>query len=789
MKKFSILLLTIITLFGCNSQRQNEKKHPGIIPVPQRMEMGKGKFKITGSTDIILGSSDPVLKSIAEGINQKISGFTGRELDIRQFDGKQPRNTIFLKIDESLMNSVGKEGYKMSVKPSGVEISAPNPAGIFYGVQTIYQLLPPEVWGNPKNFDSKAVLLDLPCLEITDFPQFSWRGMHLDVSRHFFPKEFVKKYIDLIAMHKMNVFHWHLTDDNGWRIEIDRYPKLTEVAAWRADREDQEWDKRSQQRPGEKATYGGFYTKEDIREIVQYASERFITVVPEIEMPGHTSEVFAAYPEFSCSGEKTTVQTGSYWPVENIFCAGKEGTFTFIENVLDEVIELFPSEYIHIGGDEADKTAWKKCPDCQKRIRQEGLSGENELQSYFVKRIERYLVSKGRKMIGWDEILQGGLAPEATVMSWQGFEGGIEAANQGHAVVMCPTSYCYFDYYQADPEFQPKAIGGLITLQKVYSFRPIPSELKGEQRNLILGGQGNLWTEYVPTPEHAEYMVLPRMTALAEVLWSPEVNLDWNDFRERLQTQFRRFDHMNVNYSRGSGKVMASALFNVDDRPYSIKLETEVPGTEIVYTLNGNAPALNSFKYKKPVKIDHDVTLKAQAVQDNKKIERAAEYKVNLHYAIGQPVKYLVNYSERYTGGGDNALNDGLRGSLNFNDGYWQGFNGTNMDVIIQSKEDMVFKAITSTFLLDQKKWIFIPDTVNVYISLDGDNFQKLASLTHKIPLDNEKVLTNDFSIKLSRPMKARAIRIEAINIGTCPDWHPGKGQKAWIFADEILVK
>jgi hexosaminidase len=613
--------------------------------------------------------------------------------------------------------------------------------------------------------------------------------MHLDVSRHFFPKEFIKKYIDLIALHKMNIFHWHLTDDNGWRIETDQYPLLTEVAAWRADREGIPWNECQPQRPGEPAKYGGFYTKEDIREIVEYAKQRFITVIPEIEMPGHSSEVFAAYPEYSCSGKKLTVQTGSYWPNTDIFCAGKEGSFRFLENVLAEVIELFPSEYIHIGGDEADKTAWKACPDCQSRIRNEGLHGVDELQSYFVKRIEKYLHSKGKRLIGWDEILEGGIAPDATVMSWRGFEGGIEAARQGHQVVMCPTSHCYFDYYQADPEFQPPGPGGLITVKKVYSFRPVPSELEGEQQRLILGGQGNLWTEYVPTASHAEYMALPRMTALAEVLWSPENKLDWEDFRSRLQTQFSRFELFNVNYSHGSGKVEAIAVFDQEDIPLAIKLQTEVPGTSIYYSMNGNKPDKNSFKYKYPIIIDDDLTLKAIAYLNDAPLEKFAEYKITNHNMLGKSIHYKENFSERYPAGGRNALNDGLRGSLNYNDGYWQGFNGKNVDVIIDLGDNFVFNSVTSTFLLDQKKWIFIPDVVNYYISQDGQNFQQLGSLTHKIPLNSENPVTNDFSIKLNKPMKIRSLRLEAVNMGVCPDWHPGKGQKAWIFLDEIVVK
>jgi hexosaminidase len=613
--------------------------------------------------------------------------------------------------------------------------------------------------------------------------------MHLDVSRHFFPKDFIKKYIDLIALHKMNVFHWHLTDDNGWRIEIDQYPLLTEVSAWRADRANIPWTECSPQRPGEKATYGGFYTKEDIREIVEYARQRFITVIPEIEMPGHTSEVFAAYPQYSCSGERTAVQTGSYWPNTDIFCAGKEETFRFIENVLGEVIELFPSEYIHIGGDEADKTAWKSCPACQSRIRKEGLAGEDELQSYFVKRIERYLKSKGKKLIGWDEILEGGLPPDATVMSWRGFEGGIEAAGLGHEVVICPTSHCYFDYYQADPDFQPPAIGGLITVKKVYSFRPVPYELQMPQRHLILGGQGNLWTEYISTTPHAEYMALPRMTALAEVLWSPESKLEWDDFNARLQTQFKRFENMGVNYSPGSGKVEAVAVIDPEDNSYAIRLQAEIPGVTIHYTLDGTNPTNNSFTYKNPVKLNHDVTLMAIAYRNEEKLERAVQYKISPSLIVGKNIIYREAYSERYPAAGKDALIDGLRASTNYNDGYWQGFNGRNVDLVIDLGGEMALNSITSTYLLDQKKWIFLPDTVKYYISEDGQNFQQIAALTHKIQQEAENAITNDFTMKLGRPMTVNFLRIRAVNMGYCPAWHPGKGQKAWLFIDEIVLK
>ncbi|MFN2314818.1 MAG: beta-N-acetylhexosaminidase, partial [Bacteroidales bacterium] len=417
-------------------------------------------------------------------------------------------------------------------------------------------LLPPQIESSTLASDVKWTM---PCVTITDYPRFEWRGMHLDVSRHFFEVEFIKQYIDILAMHKLNVFHWHLVDDQGWRIEIKKYPRLTEVGAWRVDREDRPWNAREPQQAGEKATYGGFYTQEEIKEIVAYATERYITVVPEIEMPAHVGSALAAYPEYSCSGGPFTVPPGSVWPITDIYCAGKEETFTFLEDVLTEVMGLFPSQYIHIGGDEADKTEWRRCPECQERIRREGLGDENELQSYFVKRIEQFLISKGRKLIGWDEILEGGLAPEATVMSWQGFEGGVAAARSEHHAVMTPVSHCYFNIYQGDPATEPTSFRGLITLKKVYSFEPVPQELTPEEGKYIIGAQGCLWTEYVTDGKTAEYMILPRLTALSEVVWSsPEIRT-WEGFITRLPKMMERFDALGLAYSKGSYHIEMTA--------------------------------------------------------------------------------------------------------------------------------------------------------------------------------------------------------------------------------------
>ena len=784
MNRFFFCIFSGLFLFlsACTTEKQ-EKGEVDIIPVPVDLKVNAGFVSFDTRTVILYSDGNEQLAKTAAFLSSQLNILTGLPFKVEKANAAK-KNSIFLKLDQSLNLELGKEGYLFHSGDRKIEITSATPAGIFYGIQTLYQLLPVDI----SSENAQKGTWKIPSVEITDYPRFSWRGMHLDVSRHFFPVDFVKKYIDLIAMHKMNIFHWHLTDDNGWRIEIRQYPLLTEVSAWHVDRESLPWDQRPLQQPGEQSTYGGFYTQDQIKEVIQYAAERYVTIIPEIEMPGHSSEVFAAYPELSCRGEKLTVQPGSYWPNVDILCAGKEETFIFIENVLKEVSGLFPSEYIHIGGDEADKTRWRACPNCQARIKKEQLSGEDELQSYFIHRVEKMLTGMGKKLIGWDEILEGGLAPEATVMSWRGYEGGIEAARMGHDVIMCPTNYCYFDYYQADPEFQPEAIGGLVPLKKVYSFNPVPSELNAEEARHILGGQGNLWTEYIQAPEKAEYMAIPRMTALAEVLWSPEKNLDWSSFRSRLQTQFERFEKMNVNYCEGSGKVGIYTRFNPADRTFSIHLETETPSTEIFYTTNGDEPGQNSNRYQDSIIIKQKTTLKAVAFKDGKKLEKPAVYDVAMHTGIGKKMIYNGNYSERYRAGGDHALNDGLKGSLNFNDGMWQGFNGNNLDALIELGEEAEVHSIAASFLQDQKKWIFLPVEVVLYVSDDGINFTKLTVISQNIPQKTEGPVFHSFEFNPDQPLKSKFIRIEAINPGKCPPWHEGNGQKCWIFADEIVI-
>jgi len=534
------VIMVMINLLSCQ-----KGKDPviSIIPEPLNVAQAAGVFQLTSRVKIVV-NDEVQLSDQAAILKNRIKSATG-------FDPKMVKastgKVISLQIESGLEGTLGKEGYSLTVTKKEVKILAAFPAGVFYGIQTLLQLLPPEIYANKVIEGIKWII---PCVQITDKPRFLWRGFLLDVSRHFFPSSYIYNVLDYMAMHKLNRFQMHLTDDQGWRVEIKKYPKLTEVGAWRVNQEDKKWNSREAQKPGEKATYGGFYTHDDIRKFVAYAAQRNIVIIPEIEMPAHATASLASYPEFSCTGSPLTVLPGGIWPCNNIYCAGKEATFTYLQDVLTEVIALFPSEYIHIGGDEADKSQWTKCPLCQKRIKAEGLKNEKELQSYFIRRIEKFLNSQGRKLIGWDEILEGGLAPNATVMSWRGTQGGIDAAKAGHPVVMTPTSHCYFDYYQGNPDSEPPAIGGFLPLEKVYSFDPVPPGLSADEAKMILGAQANLWTEYISDSSHADYMTFPRLTALSELCWTSPGHKDFDDFSMRLPEQLKRFDVMGINYSK-----------------------------------------------------------------------------------------------------------------------------------------------------------------------------------------------------------------------------------------------
>lgn len=649
---FKSVLFSTLLLIGNSC---SDRKGIDVIPMPRSIEYHSGNFTISPETKFytnLSAESRQALTDYLEGTSlgsvpfaESATGNNGIELNL---------------CDSSIVT--GKEAYRIEIDKKGVRLSANTETGIFYGLQTLLQLL--------NNGDNKT----LPALTINDSPRFPYRGLHLDVSRHFFDKEFVKKQLNAMAYFKMNRLHWHLTDGAGWRIEIKKYPRLTSFAAWRPFDKLNDWwvGGRTFCEQDDPRAVGGYYTQDDIREVVAYAAERHITIIPEIEMPGHSEEVLATYPELSCSGK----------PYVNAdFCIGTEKTFEFLENVLLEVIDLFPSEYIHIGGDEASKSSWKTCPRCQKRMADEHLNSVDELQSYMIHRIEKFLNDHGRKIIGWDEIIEGGLSPTAIVMSWRGEEGGIKAVKAGNQAIMTPGKYCYLDAFQDAPNTQPMAIGGYLTLEKVYSFEPVPDSLSTKEAELILGVQGNVWTEHIPTPEHYEYMIYPRILALAEIGWSPSEVKKWDNFHTRaLQA---------VNILREQGYNPFPLEKEIGDKPESYQ-------------------------------------------------------KVN-HLAIGKKVTYANPYSNHYAAQGEKTLVDGVRGGWMYNDDRWQGFIDCDFDVTIDLGKETDIKQVCAEFIQLKGPYVWLPKQVIISSSVDGEHYDTLATVDNDISPDIETLQFKEF--------------------------------------------
>ena len=613
MNKYLFFIFLLVLIFSsCDSKNRSVSKKENqynIIPWPTSLVPKNGQFVINENTVLIANGEDVAVQIIASNFQQKIKTATGYDLSME--NNNADKNAIIFQLDK---NMEGGENYSLSVTPERVSIKANQPIGLFYAVQTLRQLLPTEFEDQTKNNNT---VWSIPAVEMNDAPRFVYRGIHLDVSRHFFDVRTVKKIIDQLAYHKLNYFHWHLTDDQGWRIEIKKYPRLTEIGGFRNGTLIGHYNDQPHKFDGIK--YGGFYTQEEIKEIVQYAAERFITIIPEIELPGHAQAALAAYPELGCEGD--SFEAWQKWGVsENIFCP-KEETFEFLENVLDEVIELFPGKYIHIGGDECPKTRWEESAFCQQLMRKENLKDEHELQSYFIRRIEKYINSKGRQIIGWDEILEGGLAPNATVMSWRGIEGGVEAAKSGHDVVMTPTSHCYLDYYQSDHPEEPLAIGGLNPLEKIYNYEPIPDELNENEAKYILGTQANIWTEYIKTPDKLEYMLFPRLSALAEVAWSQKNIRNIDGFIERLSTHLNRLEKMGINAANHLYDLKSSIQPN--NGKVEVRLNALAKAANIYYTTDGSEPSINSNLYNAPFNIESDLQLKAQSFLNNEKTGRS----------------------------------------------------------------------------------------------------------------------------------------------------------------------
>lgn len=767
-----------------------------IVPQPVAIKESKGKFMIGNKTTIIC---QPGLEKQADLLNDYIQSVTGYRL--KTVKSGAPGNSIQLMLGK-VYPAIG--AYTLDVKANRIELTGQDAAGIFYAVQTLLQIIPPA----PKGLSAQQV-------HIMDYPRFAYRGMHLDVARHFFPVSFVKKYIDYLAFYKFNTFHWHLTEDQGWRIEIKKYPRLTEIGGYRNGTIIGRYPGKG----NDSLHYGGFYTQAQVKEIVQYAADRFITVIPEIEMPGHSSAAIAAYPQLSCfPDESTAVPKGTAWAgsrngkqvqqtwgvFEDVF-APTEYTFGFLQDVLDEVMQLFPSKYIHIGGDECPKEAWKRSPFCQQLIKEKGLKDEHGLQSYFIQRIEKYINSKGRKIIGWDEILEGGLAPNATVMSWRGEEGGIAAAQQDHDVIMSPGSHVYFDHSQSQNE-DSVTIGGYTSLEKVYSYEPVPAALNAEQAKHVLGAQANVWTEYMKNPSKVEFMIFPRITALSEVLWSPKEKRDWAAFEKKLPQIFNRLDRQGINYSKAYFEPSVSILPSPANDAIVLKVKSRKQNSQFYFgQKEKNKFMLLRDSVNVPVTTSGIYSVRMLGNTINGMGEKwgnvytspfqylySADIPFSFNKATGRKVT-LVNPPHRsYPGNGAFTLVDGIQNTMGLaRSSEFLGFLGKDMDATIDLGRDVEVSRVTIHTLDQNGSWIYLPTEVEVRFI----PFIDTTVITKHPPIEMVTASVKDqkdpqrIVVSTTSPRTCRYIRVIVKNYGIIPTGNPGAGHEAWLFVDEIEVE
>lgn len=762
------IITAFITLLVFSSAAQQNP----IIPQPKKIEFKSGNFVFSRCIDWQFDAGNEQLQWAMRPLFDRLQHAAG----IKREDAIncKMRSTFNVILDKNFDKA---EGYTLNVQPLSIEIRAQQPAGVFYAIQSLIQLLPVEI-ESPELVTNTA--WKVPAVFIEDDPTFGYRGLMLDVARHFMTVDSVKRFIDLIAKQKNNRFHWHLTDSQGWRFESKKYPKLTEIGAYRKGTPlNTTYDYNS--RPGD-TLYGGYYTKDEMRDVVQYAKERFVTIIPEIEMPAHSKSALASYPELACLDS-----TGKPFPypqqIQDEFCT-KDETFTFLENVLSEVMEIFPSEYIHIGGDEAEKNNWKKCPHDIQRMKQEGLKGVDELQSYFIKRIATFVNGKGRKIIGWDEIMQGGLAPGATVMSWTGIENGIIAAKDRHYVVMTPGNYCYFDHYQSDAPSEPIAWGGYTPLPKVYSYYPVPAELNKQQAKYIWGTQGNLWREFIPTASKAEYMVFPRSIALAEVAWSDSSQKNYDDFVRRLIPYFKRLDYRDVNYSKHLFELRLKDSISGDGN-VMIKLSGAGSNNKIYYTLDGEEPTANSAVYEKPVEITKSGKIRAAVIMEGKIVDELYRDFV-MHKGVAKKGSLLYPPSPYYNRGGDGAWHNGSIGSDGrYSDEEWLGWSGKDFNGTIDFQKPIEVSSLKTRFFHKPSSWIWMPEKLMVQVSNDGQNYETVSEKEIQPPADEKA-----YPVSLSwKPIKARFIRIIAVPKQQIPQGFGGAGEKAWLFVDEMILE
>ncbi|MFA6805979.1 MAG: family 20 glycosylhydrolase [Bacteroidales bacterium] len=773
-----------------------------IIPQPVSVKINKSSpFTFNNNTKIIANPNSKEY-SVAEYLQSKLRDYNQDIKPVIPMIVNPKYNVansiIFVLSSDKIL---GKEGYQMDILSDKIIILANENNGFFYGAQTLIQI----IMTAEKDKTNSSILI--PTSQIIDYPRFAYRGKHLDCSRHFFSTQEIKDYIDILAFHKLNTFHWHLTDDQGWRIEIKKYPKLHEVGGKRketlvghySDNFPQIFDGKE---------YSGYYSQEEIKDIVKYAQERYIDIIPEIEMPGHAIAALSAYPEFSCTGnikEPTTT-----WGVfDDVFCT-KDETFIFLQDILDEVIELFPSPYIHIGGDECPKVRWKECPKCQEVIKNNNLKDEQALQSYFTKRIENYLKTKGRRTIGWDEILEGEDVDDAIIMSWQGESGGIDAAKLGHDAIMTPSAYLYFNNYQGVADQEPLAIGGFTTLKKVYDYEPVPSELNKEEVKNIMGVQACTWTEYIPTYEKLQYMDLPRLSALSEIAWTKKENKDYEDFLNRIESQLDRYNILGYNYATSHYAVKSSTHWNNKKKQVELTLSSPMKNANIFYSTNLEEPSLKTNKYTKPIILKGPTTIKARAIRKKKNSgnnERKLQsplfqQKYTINKTTGKEYK-IKNINPQYSGTSKYTLTDGIFGTRQTYD-RWVGTLGNDYIVELDLNQTTSIQNIAINFLDQIDSWIFAPTQVDFYISQDGKEYKKVNTIYTKDIKPNNSIYT--FNSKIENEIgktrcenipkyvtkeitNVRYIKIEAKAIKTCPEGHSGYGYKAHCFADEITVE
>jgi hexosaminidase len=751
MYKIKIAITFIIIMAAYHSSAQSSNDKIPIIPAPKKMDLGIGFFKI--NTSSLLVYNDGKIAGDLETFNIYLDKNYGFQLKTEK--SSRPKSG---QINIYLSSDLDSERYQLTIDSNGVFITA-GTVGIFYGLQTLLQLFIPD----------KKNELPVPYLRIDDSPRFRYRGMHLDVSRHFFTVDAVKRYIDILALYKYNYFHWHLTDDQGWRIEIKKYPKLQSIAAWRsgtlighAGDKPEIYDS---------TRYGGYYTQEQIRDVIKYASQRHITIIPEIEMPGHATAALAAYPEFSCTGGP--IETAKSWGIfKDVYCPTEE-TFTFLQNILDEVCELFPGKYIHIGGDECPIYRWKESPYCQELIKRENLGDEHGIQKYFTNRIAGYLKTKNKITIGWDEILEDDLDSNAIIMSWRGYNGGVAAATKNHDAIMSPYTHCYFDMYQSRFTSGRMAIGGYLPLDIVYRFEPVPDVLNMEQAKHILGAQGNVWTEYIADEDRLQEMIFPRIAALSEVLWTPVEKKDFAGFSSRVVTQFKFWKFLNLKYSTALFDISSRVFPNGDDG-ISIELFSSYPKGKIYYTTNGTTPDLNSKAYSGKIDINQSTVITAALYEDTRRLASNFSQIFNLNLATGKEVLLANPPHAEYSRGGGFSLVNGVIGNLPWIPSEWLGFSGTDLDATIDLGSTLSISRVTIDVLKDELGKIYLPKEVSVSVSTDG----KVYKLIKTIDAASIDYMQRKLRLEFERT-DARWVKVVAKN----------SHEKDWLFVDEISVE